>query len=280
MRRLLPLLVLAAGSVPGLAQEHPRLVEAVRLAREGQSDSARAVAGAVLNATATTAPLFPEALYTVALLASTVDEKRLHLQRVAIEYSQSAWADDARLELAQLAYAERKFDEAVRQVERLLADYPLSPVRAAGALWGSRAAFDQRNLPLACQWAMAGLGSVGTDVELRNQLDFQRQRCEATLASDSATARSGTPSSPPPPPPPPQAAGPAWWVQVAAFRTESQATTVLRQLERARIEARVIRDAGFWKVRAGPYGTEADAQRALPAVRRISGGQPFLVRAR
>lgn len=274
MRRLLPLVLLAAGPIPALAQEHPRLVEAVRLAREGQSDSARAVAGAVLSTTTTTAPLYPEALFTVALVASTVDEKRLHLQRVAIEYSQSAWADDARLELAQLAYAERKFDEAVRQVERLLADYPLSPVRAAGALWGSRAAFDQRNLPLACQWAMAGLGSVGADVELRNQLDFQRQRCEATLASDTIAA------TPPPPPAPPPAAGPAWWVQVAAFRTESQAATVRQQLERARIEATVIRDAGFWKVRAGPYGTEAEAQRALPTVRRISGGQPFVVRAR
>ncbi len=100
-RTVIALITLSALAGSLQAQNDPRLTEAVRLAREGLGDSARAVAGRVLNATPPTSSLYPEALHTVAVVAATIEDKRLYLQRVAIEYSQSDWADDARLELTQ-----------------------------------------------------------------------------------------------------------------------------------------------------------------------------------
>lgn len=273
--RLVPsLIVLLALFQPLQAQNDPRLTEAVRLAREGLGDSARAVAGRVLNATPPAAALYPEALHTVAIVAATVADKRLYLQRVAIEYAQSDWADDARLELTQLAYAERSYDEAVRHAERLLSDYPISEHRASGALWGSRAAFDLRQYPLACQWAATGLQVAGTDVELRNQLDFQKQRCEAALsaASTAPANPTATPATRP--------GGPGWYVQVAAFRARSTADEVVGRLTRANLTSLVVQDGGFYKVRTGPYPNRDAASGAVAAVRRAVGGEPFVVQVK
>lgn len=276
IRLLLALLALLAPRLQ--AQEDPQLRDAVRLAREGLGDSARAVVRRMLTDWQATDPRYPDALYTMAVVAATAQDKRLHLQRVGVEYSQSSWADDARLELAQLDYAERNFPGAVAHVARLLADYPLSSLRAPAALWGSRAAIETHELPLACQWATLGIEAAGGDVELRNQLQFQRQRCEGMLQVESpAVSPPATPTDRRPAEP----AGPRWFVQVAAFRTRDQAADLVRRLERARVPASVVSEGGFQKVRAGPYPSRDRAQAALPAIRREvgGGGRPFVVRA-
>jgi len=50
--------------VSASAQTDPRLADAVRLAQEGHSDSARAVVNGLLGATPPTDSLYPEILYT------------------------------------------------------------------------------------------------------------------------------------------------------------------------------------------------------------------------
>jgi tetratricopeptide (TPR) repeat protein len=272
---LAPVVALWAAPAVLDAQTDPRLQSAVRLAQEGMADSARALVARLLASTAPADPLYPEVLYTTALVAEDVEARRLHLLRVAVEHARSPWADHALLQLAQLAYAERDLEGAVRHVSRLLSDYPASPVRAAGALWGARAALDRRDLALACQWADLGLQAASADVELRNQLEFQRDRCRAMVLADTARARPGTP-----PPPPPAARPPAtgtWFVQVAALRTQQAAASTQRTVERLGFAATTVRDGGFYKVRAGPFPSRAEASAALPRLRRELGGQPFVL---
>ena len=161
MKRLAPFAFLALLASPLAAQRDPELARAVRLAQEGFSDSARVITSRVLTATPAGDPKYPEALYASAVVAATPQEKRLALQRIAVEYSQSEWADDALLQLAQLDYASRDPAGAVRQIDRLLGDYPDSPVRASAALWGARAAFDVRDRDRACRWSELGIAAVG-----------------------------------------------------------------------------------------------------------------------
>jgi cell division septation protein DedD len=271
---LAALSVSPAGVLHG--QADPRLVSAVRLAQEGLGDSARAVAGRVLAGTRPTDALYPEVLYTIAVVASTAQDKRLYLQRVAVEYSQSDWADDALLQLAQLDYASANPGGAVRQVQLLLRDYPTSPVRAQAALWGARAAFDTRERALACQWANLGVGAAGDDVELRNQLEFQRDRCSATVTADTAGAatRPDSPSARPPVRP----SGPQWLIQVAALKTRESADNAVATLKRMKYGAFTFKDESFWKVRAGPFASEADARAAVEPIRKRLGGKPFVTR--
>src|SRR5687767_12301893 len=88
---------LLAGASPAAAQTDPRLVAAVRSAQEGQGDSARSAVDRLLAATPPTDSLYPEILYTQAMVANTAADMRRHLQRVVVEHPTSPWVDDALL---------------------------------------------------------------------------------------------------------------------------------------------------------------------------------------
>lgn len=285
---LLASLVLGVVRAAGLAaQTDPRLVAAVRLAQDGMSDSARAVAGRILAALQPTDSLYPEAVYTIGLLAANERERRLQLRRVVVDYAQSAWADDALLQLAQLDYAAGNPAGTVRQIDQLLRDYPGSPIGATAAFWGARAAGDLRDAATACRLAEAGLSAAGgQDIELRNQLEFQKQRCQgiSAMAADSARnaaadslarakadsvarARGARTTS---------RAG--WFVQVSAVATQEAANTESARIRRAGYTPVVVKESGFLKIRAGGFRTREEAVAALSEIRTRLGGRPFLVR--
>lgn len=263
------------------AQTADQLREAIRLTQEGLGDSARAMVGRVLASTPRTDPLFPQVLYTVAVVAQRNDDRQLYLQRVVVEYPASQWADDAMLQLAQIEYAADNPAGTVQYITRLLADYPASPITPSAMLWGARAAYETRNALLACQWAARGLSLVGGDIELRNQLQFQQQRCQAAQAQEPSNPPAPAPSSgvspPPPPPTAPARRGPVYRVQVAALKDQAAVDRAVANLKRLGFEAVVAREGGFLKVRAGAFATRAEAQAAIPHIREELGGQPFVV---
>lgn len=276
------------------AQNDARLVAAVRLAQDGLSDSARAVAGRLLQSLQPTDSLYPEVLYTLGLLAATERERRLELRRVVVDYAQSAWADDALLQLAQLDYAAGSPAGTVRQVDQLLRDYPGSPVTATAAFWGARAAGDRREADTACRMADAGLAAVSSDIELKNQLEFQKSRCQslATMAADSirrvaadslARAQADSlarvrrrPGRPPPAAARRSTAG--FYVQISAVLTQAAADAEIARAKRAGYDAVVAKEGGYLKIRAGGFRTRSEAENALAQLKTRLGGHPFLVR--
>jgi len=159
----------------------------MRLAQEGLGDSARAVVQRVVEATDPADTLYPQALFTRAVVGANPQDMRRDLQRVAVEYSSSSWADDALLRLAQLDFATGELEGASRDLERLRLDYSSSPLYAQAAFWAARVYFDLRKPPSACRWVAEGLPRAGNDLELRNQLAFYSQRCGG-VALDTATA--------------------------------------------------------------------------------------------
>jgi DNA polymerase-3 subunit delta len=211
------------------AQTDPRLIEVIRSAQEGQGDSARAKVQRLLAATSPGDTLYPQIIYTQAMVASDAADMRRQLQRVAVEYSSSNWADDALLRLVQLDYASGNLDGAARNLERIRRDYPGSALLPQAAYWAARTYFDQRNPGLACRWVADGLAASQGNVELQNQLGYLNQRCSsvavagprpaadsqtavATAAPDTSTSRSDTtrhPRAPTPSPTPAPTATPA-----------------------------------------------------------------------
>lgn len=297
----LSVVLLAVAAAPVSAQSDPRLVAAVRLSQDGLSDSARAVAGRILGATNANDSLYPEVLYTVGLLAATEQDRRLYLRRVTVDYTQSVWADDALLQLAQLDYSSGNAAAAVRQLDQLLRDYPGSPLTAQAAFWGSRAAGDRKESAPACRMADIGLAAVGDDIELRNQLEFQKQRCRglgamaedstraavadsiARAVSDSTAraradsiARARRPVARPAGRP--SAAPAGFYVQISAVKTRAAADADAARIRRAGQTAVVVSEAGFLKVRAGVFPTRAAAATAATELARALGGRPFVVR--
>jgi hypothetical protein len=265
------------------AQSDPRLAGAVRLAQDGLSDSARAVVGRILGALQPADSLYAEALYTMGFLAATEADRRLHLRRVVVDYAQSDWADDALLQLAQLDYAVGNTEATVRQIEILLRDYPATPVAGIAAFWGARAAGDRRDAATACRMADAGLLAAGGDIELRNQLEFQKQRCQgiASMAAESTRSPAPPPERPAEEPPgrtSTRAARSGYFVQVSAVRTQAAANTEIARIKRAGYTAIVVRESGLLKVRVGAFRTKADADAAASEIRIRIGARPFVVR--
>jgi cell division septation protein DedD len=185
------LLVLGLAAAAGAleAQTEPRLASAVRLAQEGLADSARTAVEAVLAGTAVSDTLYPQALYAMAMVSSSVADMERYLQRVVVEYPTSSWMDEALLRLAQSDYANGNLAGAARSLERIRLDYPGTPLFPAASYWAARTYFDMRNAASACRWINDGIVRVGGDIEVRNQLEYYRQRC-ATAVPESSSVRS------------------------------------------------------------------------------------------
>jgi hypothetical protein len=267
---------------PLLAQENPAVRTAVALAAEGLTDSARALIERIVRRERPGEASFVEALFWRARLAAIGDSAERDLRRVALEFPGSQWADDALLELSQLALTAGNPASSLELALRLRSDYPGSPLRPRSALWAARAAFEVGEPRTACALLDSALGESAADVEFGNQVMFYRGRC-------AAAALSTQPSRPPEAQPaaesaaapvPATAAAPAWMVQVFASRARGDADAVVRRLEAAGLGARVsASDDGYHRVRLGPFAGEAEAREAAAAARRVVGGSPFLVRA-
>jgi cell division septation protein DedD len=182
-----------SGAGSATAQTDPRLVDVVRAAQEGRGDSARAAVDRLLAATPPTDTLYPQILYTQAMVAGTAGDMRRLLQRVTVEYGTSSWADDALLRLVQMDYATRNFDGAARNLERLKLDFPATPLLPQAAYWAGRTYFDANNPSAACRWLADGMAQARNDVELQNQLGYLYQRCD--LRSDSGAQAAATDSA-------------------------------------------------------------------------------------
>jgi cell division septation protein DedD len=163
----------------------------VRDAQQGESDSARIKVQQLLTATPPTDTLYPQIVYTQAMVASDASDMRRQLQRVAVEYSSSSWADDALLRLVQLDYASANLDGAARNLERIRLDYPGSPLIPQTAYWAARTYFDQKRPDLACRWIADGLNDPSANIELQNQLRYLNQRC-GRFAGAAGPARADT----------------------------------------------------------------------------------------
>lgn len=311
-----PLVVAACLSAAALApaalraQTSPELVGAMQLAAEGRTDSARQVVAAVLARTRPGDSLYVEALYCRGRLGSNADSARHDLERVAIEFSNSRWADDALLQLTQLALTSGNPAGALGYAQRLRSDYPSSPLHAAAALWGGRAAFDAGQAPVACALLDSARAEDPGDIEFENQVAFFRSRCTSVAlapattpaaAPDSAhqaaavpaaaatpaaasqasatTAPAPTPATPPAARSPAPPAAAPYAVQVAATRTPAAAREVAGRMTRAGFTAGVLhgRD-GYYRVQLGPYTTLAAARAAAQRASRLVHGRPFVVR--
>lgn len=275
-RGLVGLCIALIAAAPLEGQDDPRLREALRIAQEGASDSARALVGNLLRSVPPTDSLYPQVLFTMGLVSRSVVDMRQNYTRVAVEYTTSAWADDALFRLSLLDYAAGNLTGTTRQLDRLLSDYPDSPLLGPASEWAARALFDQRNPVQACRWVGIGIQRGGDDVELRNRLDYLNGRCTAPAPATPAPV-DPTPKPPPPAPDaPPQRT--AFGVQVGAVNTQAAADRLAAGLTAAGFTPYVVKERTLFKVRVGPYADRPAALDAAEQVRRKLGHSPFVVK--
>ena len=243
---------------------------AVRLATEGQADSARAYVRARLAETSPGDTLYPRMLYAAGVVAADVDSAMFYFRRVGIEYARSNWADRAHLRLAQLAFASGDFAAAYRSSLRVIRDYPFGEVLAEANFWAGRSQLELGNPLEGCRLLNVAAAEAADDVELSNRARYQLQRCAAVQqATDSVGADSAAR---------PGRTVTVYAAQVAAVQSVAAADELMRRLAAAGYEPHVVRDAdGLFKVRVGRYPDRQQAQRVVNELRQRLGGSPFVV---
>lgn len=262
--------LLAIAPAPVAAQQDSLMLEAVRLATEGQGDSARSIVQGRLRALSPRDSLYPEVLFTAGVVAQHADSAVAYFRRLSIEYGNSAWADQALLRMAQFAYAQGDAQNAARSAVRVLIDYPASSVRAEASFVAARAYLDMRDVDEGCRLLRQAREEAGDNVEVRNRAAFYLQRCDAMAAGNTEREPATRPQQP-------SQGGPGFAVQVAAVSNAVAADQLMRQVREAGHEAVVVVEDGLYKVRVGRFPNRGQAQELAAELRQRLGGRPFVV---
>jgi cell division protein FtsN len=162
----------------------PVFVRAQALVSDGNGVAGRALIDSVLAATQPSARLYPEALFWRASLASNAADAESDYKHLVVDYPLAPQAEDALLRLAQLELARGDRDGALAHLQRIPRDYPRSKSLARASYWTARVLFEKNDIPSACAANANALSRAAADeIELRNQIQYQGQRCPSPAAS-------------------------------------------------------------------------------------------------
>jgi cell division protein FtsN len=138
----------------------------------------RALIDSVIKATSPTARLYPEALFWRASLASNAADAESDYKHIVVDYPLAPQAEDALLRLAQLELARGDREGALNHLQKIPRDYPRSKSLARVSYWTARVLFEKNDIPKACAANANALAQAGdAEIELRNQIQYQGQRC-------------------------------------------------------------------------------------------------------
>ena len=148
------------------------------LVSRGQGAEGRALVDSLLLVTPPGTPADAEGLFWRAVTASRVEDAERDYLRIVIEFPLSPRAEDALIRLAELEMMRGDRTRAQRHLQRLIIEHPNGPGRARASYWLARVFFEANDLPRACnELNVARARAAASDVELRNQVDYQAQRC-------------------------------------------------------------------------------------------------------
>jgi tetratricopeptide (TPR) repeat protein len=162
----------------------PVFVRAQTLVSDGNGVEGRALIDSVIAATPPTARLYPEALFWRASLASNAAAAESDYKHIVVDYPLAPQAEEALLRLAQLELSRGDREGALIHLQRISRDYPRSKSLARANYWTARVLFEKNDIPKACAANASALSQVGpTEIELRNQIQYQGQRCPYPVAA-------------------------------------------------------------------------------------------------
>src|SRR6266550_2444993 len=175
----------------------PVFARAQALVSDGNGAAGRALIDSVIRATPPIAPLYPQALFWRASLAASAADAESDYKHIVVDYPLAPQAPDALLRLAQLELARGDRDGALAHLQRIPRDYPRSKSLARASYWTARVLFEKNDLPNACAANASALAQAGAaEIELRNQIRYQGQRCPSTAAVASNTPASAATPAP------------------------------------------------------------------------------------
>ncbi len=211
----------------------PVFVRAQTMVSDGNGAAGRALIDSVLKATPAGAPLYPQALFWRASLAASAADAESDYKHIVVDYPLAPQAADALLRLAQLELARGDREGALAHLQRIPRDYPSSKSLPRASYWTARVLFEKNDVANACLANARAMAQVdSTEVELRNQIQYQGQRCPASPAVTTiapATVPAGIPAANIPPTAAPTATSSPVTTSPAPVRDSAKAITQVAQ---------------------------------------------------
>ena len=173
---------LAAAQAPARPTD-PIFVRAQTLVSDGNGVAGRALIDSVIAKTPPTSQLYPQALFWRATLAANAADAESDYKHIVVDYPLAPQAEDALLRLAQLELARGDRDGALGHLQRIPRDYSRSKSLARASYWTARVLFEKNDIPNACVANASALTQADvSEVELKNQIQYQGQRCPSAAA--------------------------------------------------------------------------------------------------
>ena len=184
-------LILPVVAVAQSAKDSAQYARAQEMVANGDAVNGRKLVDSVAAAAPSGSAAFAEGLFWRATLAANARDSEHEYRQIIVDYPLSGRVPDALLRIGQLEAARGENAAALQHFQRLVLEHPLSPLRAEASYWVARMYFDGNDATRACTANADALTSVkASNVELKNRIDFQQQRCRgvALATSDAAPA--------------------------------------------------------------------------------------------
>ncbi|HCU11387.1 MAG TPA: hypothetical protein DGB72_04590 [Gemmatimonadetes bacterium] len=179
---------LAAAQAPARPAD-PIFVRAQTLVSDGNGVAGRALIDSVIAKTPPTSQLYPQALFWRATLAANAADAESDYKHIVVDYPLAPQAEDALLRLAQLELARGDRDGALGHLQRIPRDYPRSKSLARASYWTARVLFEKNDISNACTANASAMAQAdASEVELRNQIQYQGQRCPLVATVPTVTS--------------------------------------------------------------------------------------------
>lgn len=183
----------SAGSAQSAGADSLLYAKAQQMVSNGDAASGRALIDSLIGAAQPGTPRYAEALYWRAALAGSAADAERSYRQIVVDYPLSPRVDDALLRMGQLELTRGDREAALQHFQRLTLEHPDSPLRAKASYWAARAYLEKNDLKHACAANADALShALASDVELRNQIDFQNQRCAGVAVPTAVAQNAGS----------------------------------------------------------------------------------------
>ncbi len=178
------------------AKDTVAYANAREMVANGDAVAGRHLADSVAARAPAGSAAFAEGLFWRATLAANARDSERYYRQIIVDYPLSGRVSDALLRIGQLESARGDNAAALQHFQRLVLEHPDSQLRPDASYWVAQMYFKANDASRACTANADALASVrSSNVELKNRIDFQQQRCRgvalatATLAAPTVSAK-------------------------------------------------------------------------------------------
>src|SRR5665213_394926 len=190
-------LALPAAVFAQSAKDSSLYARAQEMVANGDAVNGRKLVDSVAAAAPAGTPAFAEGLFWRATLASNARDSEHEYRQIIVDYPLSGRVADALLRIGQLEAARGENAAALQHFQRLVLEHPTSPLRPEASYWVARMYFDANDATSACTANNDALTSVkASNIELKNRIDFQQQRCRGVVLAANPTPNPVTATPP------------------------------------------------------------------------------------